>query len=159
MYFCSVQHISSCIIRNTRSKYNVSASDVIVLRSMRSGGSECLRGLISWITPSGGWSRGTEWLRWMLKRGHEHREVSLPVVSTKQGSVCLEINSTDCTACVGAGVFPSSPTSAFCFPLGSRVPWRHQRERRHTAYSVTQTWRNPTKMSRDVRVGQVRASL
>lgn len=31
--------LSSCIICNTRSKYNVSASDVIVLRSMRPGGS------------------------------------------------------------------------------------------------------------------------
>lgn len=83
MYFCSIQRISSCIISNSRSKYNVSASDVVVLiyafRRLR-----CLRGLMSWITPSGGWSRGTEWMRWMLKRGHEHREkVFLPVVSTQ----------------------------------------------------------------------------
>lgn len=39
-----------------------------------------------------------------------------PHSDSKQGSVCLEINSIDCAACVGAGVFPSSPSSAFCFP-------------------------------------------
>lgn len=44
----------------------------------------------------------------------------------------------------------------FVFPPGSCIPWRHQRERRHTGHIATQTWRNPTKMSRDVGVGQVR---
>lgn len=46
--------------------------------------------------------------------------LSLHTMTQKQGSICLEINSIDCAVCVGAGVFNSSPSSAFCFP--SREP-------------------------------------
>lgn len=62
--------------------------------------------------------------------------------------------------CVGVGFFNSGPSSALSvFSPGSCFPWGHQRERRHAGHNTKQTWRNPTEMSRDVRLGQVRASL
>lgn len=87
--------------------------------------------------------------------------LSLHTVSQRQRSMCLEINSFyffllyvwEWASLTPVQVQPS------VFSPGSCIPWRRQRERRHTGHNATQTWRNPKKMSRDVRVGQVRASL
>lgn len=160
MYFCPIQHISSGILINSRSKYNVRVSDVIVLRSMRSGDSGVWGESSVESHPveveaeeQNGW--GGCWKEVMNTERKSFYLLS-PHSDSKQGSVCLEINSIDVWE---QGSFTPVQVQPSVFPLGSRIPWRHQRERRHTAYRAAQTWRNPTKMSRDVRVGQVRASL